>query len=656
MFLGVGFFQRAFCQWSTLSSSEVSTQPHLIVNNNGGSFGQGRIYFGNGTSTGTNYLQFSKAISNWGFDITLNNINRFVIYPSDIGGGTAIEPNGNSKFTVGLSTNNTNIFLHGTVFPKLMWFADNTTLNSANFITSISGLYVTVAGLGNRIGVLDGQMSLVNAQLIATNTGLNLRIDNLQSNVNTSLSGLNSQFSILNSSLLGLSAQLIATNTGLNLRIDNLQSNVNISLSGLNSQFSILNSSLLGLSAQLIATNTGLNLRIDNLQSNVNTSLSGLNSQFSIFNSSLTGVSTSISGLNSQFSILNSSLSGLNSQFSILNSSLIGINSSLIGFNSQFNNTWQTKSNGLYYCGNTTVCGNSDINGGIIKLGNSDGTMYRHCFSYFYYTGNTRNTGFAGCHENTNPNFTISGMAQTTTAGGVYLDTRTVLQPTIGTIKNSNQGISIGQTTATSIIITPQGSIKFKDGTELSTGVSNTWQKIGNNIINAGDNSVQIKGNNVLEFGAGLTKQQDAGKIVYGIWDSGLCIVGGGTTASNRRIKFFNEGGADFVGTVNIGNQKPNTSDYKLAVDGKIISKGYRSNPTIWADEVFGKDYKLASLFEVEKFISENKHLKEIPSESEVLEKGIELTALNTLLLKKIEELTLYIIQIEKRTKKLEKK
>jgi hypothetical protein len=60
---------------------------------------------------------------------------------------------------------------------------------------------------------------------------------------------------------------------------------------------------------------------------------------------------------------------------------------------------------------------------------------------------------------------------------------------------------------------------------------------------------------------------------------------------------------------------------------------------------VFNKDYKLLPLNELTSFITNNNHLPEIPSEKEVLEDGVNMGEMNALLLKKIEELTLYIIK-----------
>lgn len=69
---------------------------------------------------------------------------------------------------------------------------------------------------------------------------------------------------------------------------------------------------------------------------------------------------------------------------------------------------------------------------------------------------------------------------------------------------------------------------------------------------------------------------------------------------------------------------------------------------TTWADFVFKEDYKLLPLKEVEQFISQNKHLPGIPTESEVKEKGISVGNISSKLLQKIEELTLYVIDLNK--------
>ena len=74
-----------------------------------------------------------------------------------------------------------------------------------------------------------------------------------------------------------------------------------------------------------------------------------------------------------------------------------------------------------------------------------------------------------------------------------------------------------------------------------------------------------------------------------------------------------------------------------------------------WSDFVFGNDYNLLTLSEVEDYIDKNGHLPDIPSEAEVEENGINIGEMQAKLLQKIEELTLYVIQLEKEIDELKK-
>jgi len=106
-------------------------------------------------------------------------------------------------------------------------------------------------------------------------------------------------------------------------------------------------------------------------------------------------------------------------------------------------------------------------------------------------------------------------------------------------------------------------------------------------------------------------------------------------------------GGNIGIGTVNTNN------NYKLSVNGSIRAKEVEIL-TGWADYVFGDEYKLRPLAEVENFIAKNKHLPEIPSQKEVEENGLKVGEVQKLMMAKIEELTLYIIAQEKRIIQLE--
>jgi hypothetical protein len=74
-----------------------------------------------------------------------------------------------------------------------------------------------------------------------------------------------------------------------------------------------------------------------------------------------------------------------------------------------------------------------------------------------------------------------------------------------------------------------------------------------------------------------------------------------------------------------------------------------------WADYVFDKKYYLRPLDEVEKFIQQNHHLPDLPSASTVAKEGIDVAEMQSKLLSKIEELTLYVIELKKEVEILKK-
>ncbi|WP_330745055.1 cell wall anchor protein [Chryseobacterium sp. CP-77] len=85
--------------------------------------------------------------------------------------------------------------------------------------------------------------------------------------------------------------------------------------------------------------------------------------------------------------------------------------------------------------------------------------------------------------------------------------------------------------------------------------------------------------------------------------------------------------------------------------DGKIKAKEVEVKTNVWADYVFKKEYQLKSLEDVEKHIIEKGHLPNIPTAQEVLKNGINVAEMNSKLLEKIEELTLYSIEQNKQLK-----
>ena len=103
------------------------------------------------------------------------------------------------------------------------------------------------------------------------------------------------------------------------------------------------------------------------------------------------------------------------------------------------------------------------------------------------------------------------------------------------------------------------------------------------------------------------------------------------------------------------------TIDSKLAVDGnvKVIggvkAKEVKVTLTGFPDYVFEQDYQLKPLSEVEQYVKQNKHLPEVPSAAQVEKEGLNLGEMDKVLLKKVEELTLYLIELKKENEQLKK-
>jgi hypothetical protein len=139
-----------------------------------------------------------------------------------------------------------------------------------------------------------------------------------------------------------------------------------------------------------------------------------------------------------------------------------------------------------------------------------------------------------------------------------------------------------------------------------------------------------------------------------------------GTTSSNNNPLIFKTHGVERMqveadGQVRTGEAVPATTtdhaDYLLSVDGKIVCKELVVlNADEWADYVFDKDYKLPRLEAVASYIYKNKHLPDIPTTKEVSANGLNIAAINAKLLKKIEELTLYVIDLKNEIDKIKVK
>ncbi len=184
-------------------------------------------------------------------------------------------------------------------------------------------------------------------------------------------------------------------------------------------------------------------------------------------------------------------------------------------------------------------------------------------------------------------------------------------------------------------------------GTGISSPIHSMHIKEGTLML---DNDPNSNGNNGLVFRNHGTSSNTWGDWGIQYYNGGINFWkpwGNNTGISADYILFLKDNG-------NIGMGVGNPA-YKLDVCGTIRSKEVRVE-TGWCDYVFEPDYNLPSLKFVEDFITKNKHLPEIPSEKQIVTEGLKLGEMQALHMKKIEELTLYLIGLSKENEGLKKR
>ncbi len=147
------------------------------------------------------------------------------------------------------------------------------------------------------------------------------------------------------------------------------------------------------------------------------------------------------------------------------------------------------------------------------------------------------------------------------------------------------------------------------------------------------------------------------GTIRVSTYVGGLGVGGYVGTLSNHPLYFYTNGGGAQMsilqnGNVGIGTLNPT---FKLSVNGNIRSKEVVVE-TNWADYVFDETYQLRPLNEVEKYIQANKHLPNIPAAADIQNNGLSVGEVQTKMMEKIEELTLYVIALKKEIELLKAK
>lgn len=217
--------------------------------------------------------------------------------------------------------------------------------------------------------------------------------------------------------------------------------------------------------------------------------------------------------------------------------------------------------------------------------------------------------------------------------------------------------IGIGTTTPYALFQTGDGFNKITLAPTIG-GTQGAQSTLGFNVHQDPVSGHYIAhGNGSSNAGSAIT-QDEEGTLRFFIFNNT-----GGTDQNADQIRFESQSILSLrqdrvqIGERNLsGTSIYNTSFTKLVVDGGIVCRDLVVSVVDWQDEVFDSTYYLAPIDSVASFISMNGHLPGVKSEIEIEQNGMSMSETIAMQQRKIEELTLYIIQLDARLKEVEEK
>ncbi len=253
---------------------------------------------------------------------------------------------------------------------------------------------------------------------------------------------------------------------------------------------------------------------------------------------------------------------------------------------------------------------------GYVDFG-AQNTSFAHFYTdrpLYYFDKGIRVNGMIGSH---------SGNLLLGTAGTTWM-----------TINSSNGNVGIGITDPGSYKLNVNGPVYLANGltspisTNITLGSSPFEGNLRLRLLHSGTHAY-------IDYMENLYFRADKN------WVSSLILQGDGNV------------GIGFSTGYDAGHRV--TQGYKLAVNGSILCEGVKVIADVPnSDYVFSSDYKLLNLPALEEFVKKNNHLPEVPSADEFKKNGYSVGEMDNLLLKKVEELTLYIIELNKKVNSLE--
>jgi hypothetical protein len=307
-----------------------------------------------------------------------------------------------------------------------------------------------------------------------------------------------------------------------------------------------------------------------------------------------------------------------------------------------------------------------------ILVGNPNGTSVNNCDGNngeAIYMNQDDNTGFIGigtCTPYINSNLTITNFGTPANSEVEIINTypQAAFGLSVSRVSPPTSGVDLAVSSSGLVgigVVKPQAHIDITDQNldglpliQATPGGGNTpaFIVVGKGLvgINTATPSYPLDVNGGANFRDYISVKTNA--LISG-------AVGIGTSTPATGVSLDVQNGAVRIGNVSTPNSLTYTgangnNGYGLYVQYGVLAESFKcalyggGTGTSWSDYVFDKDYKLKPLTEVETYIKNNHHLPDVPSTDEVECEGIDMAKMDATLLKKIEELTLYMLHQQK--------
>jgi FtsZ-binding cell division protein ZapB len=311
--------------------------------------------------------------------------------------------------------------------------------------------------------------------------------------------------------------------------------------------------------------------------------------------------------------------------------------------------------------GNVTVTnGGVNVTGGDVSISNS------YPFVFHYPTGND-NAGTAIYGPTNNVYALRDGTTGTycvsANSSAIYNTLNVYPDNTVG-VGRASSATNTGKLHVSNTGTTPTNAVSIDNN---STSTSTSYALEANTTATGAGARYGIRnymsGGTGIRYGFSSSIYADGANtsVVYGVYS----FVSPSATTGSSYAGYFSGGsgtnewsvyapGNSYINNLRVGSTAAATG-YELSVDGQIACEEVLvANSTAWPDYVFKTDYKLLPLKEVEKHIQAKGHLPNIPAASVIEKEGIKLADMQTRTIEKVEELTLYAIEADKKIETLQ--